>query len=74
MPKLTLAQIKAQSTAYCELEPLTGHEDAQALERRARRIQHLRALVEEGLASGPGEPDTPELWQELDDIASGRIE
>jgi hypothetical protein len=74
MPNLTLEQIEAQSASYRELEPLTGHEDAKTLELRARRIAHLRALVEEGLASGPGEPDTPELWQELDDIASGRIE
>jgi hypothetical protein len=74
MPSLTMAQINAQSVRYCELEPLTGREDAMALERRARLVRYLRNLVEEGLASGPGEPDTPEFWQELDDIASGRVE
>lgn len=39
--------------------------------RREQEIARLRALVEEGLASGPGRPDTEADWGELDAIASG---
>lgn len=43
-------------------------------DQREQRIQRLRALVEEGLASGPGRIDTPEDWAELRAIAVGTVE
>lgn len=43
-------------------------------DQREQEVLRLRALVEEGLASGPATPDTPEDWAELRDIASGRID
>ena len=33
---------------------------------------HLRALIAEGLVSGPPTVDTPADWDELRDIASGK--
>ena len=43
-------------------------------DQRQQTIERLRALVQEGLDSGPATPDTPADWQELEDIASGKIE
>ena len=43
-------------------------------DQREQEIRRLRALLQEGLDSGPGRPDTPADWQELEDIASGKIE
>ncbi|MCZ7559563.1 MAG: type II toxin-antitoxin system ParD family antitoxin [Burkholderiaceae bacterium] len=43
--------------------------------RRDQREQddlRLRAMLEEGLASGAPVADTPEDWEELDAIARGR--
>ena len=42
-------------------------------DKRDQAVQRLRALVEEGLASGPGTPDTQADWGELDAIARGDI-
>ena len=39
-----------------------------------QRVQRLRALVEEGLASGPATPDKKADWDELRAIARGKIE
>lgn len=39
-----------------------------------QRIQRLRGLVEEGLASGPGTAVSDADWDELNAIASGVIE
>ncbi len=41
-------------------------------DQREQRVQRLRALVEEGLASGPATADTHEDWAELDAIADGQ--
>lgn len=43
-------------------------------DQREQEIRRLRALLQEGLDSGPGRPDTAADWQELEDIASGKIE
>lgn len=40
-------------------------------DQREQRIDRLRALVEQGLASGPAAPDTVADWDELDAIARG---
>lgn len=42
-------------------------------DQREQRIQRLRALVEDGLASGPATPDTQADWDELKAIARGDI-
>ncbi len=41
-------------------------------DQREQRIQRLRALVEDGLASGPATADTRDDWAELRAIADGR--
>ena len=41
---------------------------------REQRLQRLRALVEEGLASGAPEPVTSADWDELRAVARGDIE
>ena len=43
-------------------------------DQREQRIQRLRALVEEGLASGSGRADTPADWTELRANAVSGIE
>lgn len=43
-------------------------------DQHEQRIQRLRALLEEGLASGTGRADTPEDWTELRAIAVGTLE
>ena len=40
-------------------------------DQREQTIARLRALVEEGLASGPAVPDTQADWDELKAIAKG---
>lgn len=40
--------------------------------QREQRVQRLRALVEDGLASGPGTADMPDDWAELHAIADDR--
>jgi hypothetical protein len=47
------------------------HPDDPAGFEAQRRIARLRALLEEGLASGPGTPDNDADWAELMDIAAG---
>lgn len=42
-------------------------------DQREQRVQTLRALVEDGLASGPATPDTQADWDELKAIARGDI-
>lgn len=45
--------------------------------RKDQDDQHrrtLRALLEEGLTSGPATAFTPNDWEELDAIAAGRIQ
>lgn len=48
--------------------------DLMRKDQREQRIQRLRALVEEGLASGSGRADTPADWTELRAIAVSGIE
>ena len=43
-------------------------------DRRDQRVEKLRALVEEGLCSGPATPDTPADWDELRAIANADTE
>ena len=43
-------------------------------DQREQRIQRLRALVEEGLSSGPATPDSQADWDQLRAIASGHTE
>lgn len=43
-------------------------------DQREQAKQRLRALVEEGLASGSATPDTQADWDELRDIARGVIQ
>lgn len=43
-------------------------------DQREQRIQRLRALVEDGLASGVASADVPADWDELEAIARGDIE
>ena len=38
-----------------------------------QRVLRLRALVEEGLSSGPPVADTPADWDELNAIARGEL-
>ena len=40
-------------------------------DQREQRIERLRALVEEGLSSGPATPDTKADWAELRAMARG---
>ncbi len=40
-------------------------------DQREQRLARLRALLEEGLASGSAEPVTPEFWGELTAAATG---
>lgn len=40
-------------------------------DQREQDIARLRAMVEEGLASGPAQADTPDDWAELEAIARG---
>lgn len=42
-------------------------------DQREQRVLRLRALVEEGVASGPATPDTPADLDELKAIARGDI-
>ena len=42
-------------------------------DQREQRIQRLRALVEDGLASGKSTADKPADWDELEAIARGHI-
>ncbi len=42
-------------------------------DQREQRVQRLRTLVEEGLASGAATADTLDDWAELHAIASGDI-
>jgi antitoxin ParD1/3/4 len=44
------------------------------LDQREQTKLRLRALLEDGLASGPATPDTQEDWDELEGIARGDIE
>ena len=41
-------------------------------DQREQRVLRLRALVEDGLASGPATADTRDDWAELNAIADGR--
>ena len=41
-------------------------------DQREQRVQRLRALVEDGLASGPATADMRDDWAELNAIADGR--
>ena len=43
-------------------------------DQREQRAQRLRALLEEGLASGPATPMSQAEWDDLDAIARGEIE
>ena len=43
-------------------------------DQQEQRLQRLRALVEEGLASGAPEPVTSADWDELRAVARGDIE
>ena len=43
-------------------------------DQREQRIERLRALVQEGLSSGPSTPDTQADWAELRAMARGDIE
>lgn len=43
-------------------------------DQREQSVLKLRAMVEEGLASGPATAMTQADWDEIDAIASGRIE
>lgn len=43
-------------------------------DQREQSIARLRAMVEEGLASGPATPMTPSDWNELDALAGGDAE
>jgi len=40
-------------------------------DQREQAIASLRALVEQGLASGPATPDIPSDWEDLRSIARG---
>ena len=40
-------------------------------DQREQRIERLRALVQEGLSSGPSTPDTKADWAELRAMARG---
>ena len=40
-------------------------------DQREQRVERLRALVEQGLASGPATHDTAADWDELSAIANG---
>ncbi len=42
-------------------------------DQREQRIQRLRSLVEDGLASGKATADEPADWDELEAIARGDI-
>ncbi len=42
-------------------------------DQREQRLNSLRALVQDGLASGPATPDTQADWDELRAIAQGTI-
>ena len=42
-------------------------------DQREQRFNSLRALVQDGLASGPATPDTQADWDELRAIAQGKI-
>lgn len=42
-------------------------------DQREQARTRLRALIEDGLASGLGRADTPADWDELRSIASGKI-
>ena len=42
-------------------------------DQREQRIQRLRSLVEDGLASGKATADKPADWDELEAIARGDI-
>ncbi len=42
-------------------------------DQREQRLNSLRVLVEDGLASGPATPDTQADWDELQAIAQGTI-
>ena len=41
-------------------------------DQREQRVQRLRALVEDGLASGSATGDTRDDWAELNAIADGQ--
>jgi antitoxin ParD1/3/4 len=43
-------------------------------DQREQRVQRLRALVEDGLSSGPATADTRDDWAELHAIARSRGE
>ena len=43
-------------------------------DQQEQRLQRLRALVEEGLSSGPAVPDTKRDWSELRTVARGELE
>jgi antitoxin ParD1/3/4 len=43
-------------------------------DQREQRIQGLRGLLEDGLASGPGRADTASDWAELRALAAGESE
>jgi len=43
-------------------------------DQQQQRLHRLRAMVEEGLASGPAESDTKKNWSELCAIARGDVE
>lgn len=42
-------------------------------DQQEQRVLRLRALVEEGLSSGPAVADTPADWEELRTIARGEL-
>lgn len=53
----------------------SGHvDDLIRKDQRKERIQRLRALVEDGLASGRATADRPADWDELAAVARGDIE
>jgi antitoxin ParD1/3/4 len=41
-------------------------------DQREQRVHRLRALVEDGLASGPATADTRDDWAELNTVADDR--
>ena len=83
MGKNTLSfAIPESLTKYIDQRVATGgygnrSEYIRDLVRQDQRDQakaRLRALIEEGLASGPPTPLTQTDWKELRDIASGKIQ
>ncbi len=67
-----MVQARVASGRYADPSGVVG-EALREMDERARQLERLRALVQEGLDSGPAVALTDELWDEIWQEADERL-